>query len=114
MGLFCIACAFWPWFLRASLVLFEFRQVHFSGQLLQCSRVCLRAHLLKDDPVLFGYRDHHAVIGALHMPGQVVAGDLIGNLMLTVDAAQGGFDDGQDIVGDQRHAEAEECGFGVA
>ena len=48
------------------------------------------------------------------MPGQVITGELIGNLVLAVHAAQGGFDDGQDVVGDQRHAETEQRGFGIA
>ena len=108
MGMGGIVCGFRLRFLWSSLVLFEFGQVHFARQLLQCASECLRAHSLEDDPFLFRNRDHHAVIGTLQMPGQVIARYLIGNLLLTVHAAQRAFDYGQDVVGDQRNTESEQ------
>ncbi len=48
------------------------------------------------------------------MARQVITGYLVGDLLFTVHAAQGGFHHRQDIVGEQCNAESEQGRFGVA
>ena len=85
----------------------KLREVDFPGQLLQSRDETAAAHILKDKPCFVRDRDHHAVVGAGQMARQVIAGNLIGDLLFTVHAAQGGFHQSQDIVGEQCDAESE-------
>ena len=91
----------WLWFrfFRPPSVFLEFREIHFIGKLAQGVYKRLRAHPLEDVPLLLGNGDHHAIIGALQMTGEVIAGDLVGDLLFTVHAAQRGLDHREHVVG---------------
>ena len=108
MGLFGVLSALLSWLFRPSLVFAKLCEVYVSGQLLQNLDETFGAHLLKEAPLVFGDRDHHAIVGARQMACQVITGNLIGDLLFTVHAAQGGFDQRQDIVGEQCHAKPEQ------
>ena len=89
-------------FFRPPSVFLEFREIHFIGELAQGVYKCVHAHPLEDRPFLVGNGDHHAIVGALQVTGEVIAGDLVGNLLFTVHATQRGLDERQHVVGHQR------------
>lgn len=114
MGLVSVLSAFLSWLFRPSLVFSKLCEIDFTGKLLQDLDETFGVHLVKTAPVVFRDSDGHAIVGPLEMARQVIAGDLIGDLLFTVHAAQGGFDYRQDIVGEQCDAEPEQGCLGVS
>ena len=61
-----------------------------------------------------GNRNHHAVIGAANLQGQIIARNLIIHFLAAMGATQGSFDERYGIVRSQRQAKRQQGCLRVA
>ena len=61
-----------------------------------------------------GNRNHHAVVGPANFQGEIIARDLVIDLLATMRTAQGRFDKRHRVVRQQRQAKGKQRRFGIA
>ena len=61
-----------------------------------------------------GNRNHHAVVGAANLQGQIITRDLVIDLLAAMFTAQGGFDERHGVVCQQRQAKGKQRRLGIA